>query len=120
MILKSQEAALASEKQTPEMPLPAYDDSAHTETEAPAYNDTPPDYALRSNFTIGKDVTPRPLVSTTQLQVHLDLLRAFKALKTRVEEDPSGLPENARLLTAEKRWVWFLELSVERYVYCNF
>jgi len=75
----------------------------------------PPDYALQSNFKIGKDLTPKPLVSAAQLQLHLDLLRAFKELRTRVETGDNGFPDVVQSLEPERRWLWFLELAAARF-----
>ena len=69
-----------------------------------------------SEFKIGARVTPSPLVSASQLKTHLNLLRAFKLLRTKVEEDPQDFPVNAVYLTPGERWTWFLESAVERYV----
>lgn len=74
-----------------------------------------PAYALQSDFKIGHRVVPSPLVSTSQLQTHLNLLRAFRDLKDRVEQHPHGLHQLAVSLDTEKRWVWFLQLAVERF-----
>lgn len=81
-----------------------------------AGNGAPLAYSLQSSFKIGHRVAPSPLVSTSQLQAHLNLLKAFKDLKDRVEQHPQGLPQLAISLDAEKRWVWFLQLAVERCV----
>lgn len=69
---------------------------------------------LQSSFKIGNRVAPGPLVLTEQLQAHLRLLKAFKDLKDRVQQRPQGLYQPALSLNAEKRWVWFLYLAVER------
>ena len=57
------------------------------------------------------------------IKAHLRLLRAFQALKWRVQ-DPDSYPEvasrippRARSLKADDRWVWFLQLAVERCAY---
>lgn len=73
--------------------------------------------SLKSNFKVGNQLTPSPLVSPTQLQAHLNLLRAFKELRIRVEQDAHNLPPAAASLDTEKRWIWFLELAVERCAY---
>ena len=56
-----------------------------------------------------------PLVSVQQLKAHLSLLRAFKGLRTAIEEgkDPR-IPEYARGIEAIPRWGWFVGLAVER------
>jgi hypothetical protein len=79
----------------------------------------PPVYALQSHFNIGDHVTPCPLVSANQLKTHLKLLKAFKDLRTQVEDNAFivGLPKSALGLEPHKRWVWFLELAVERCVF---
>lgn len=99
--------------------LPTNYEAMHKEAEAPQYIESavpeaPPAYALKSNFKIGYHTTPSPLVSPSQLQTHLNLLRAFKDLRTRIEQDTHNLPSAAASLDVEKRWVWFIELAVER------
>jgi hypothetical protein len=99
--------------------LPEYDDHfvpPTTPITPSAVAEFPPAYALQSNFSIGTRVTPAPLVSASQLKAHLKLLRAFKSLRVRVEQSPGDFAPDAAALTPEKRWTWFLELAVERYV----
>jgi len=88
-----------------------------TETVVPPYD--PPEYIAQSQFRIGKGVTTTPFVTPSQLKVHLGLLRAFRDLKLKVQDnsDPSNMfPPLAGALDPEARWVWFLELALERYV----
>lgn len=96
----------------PETSAPSYERTANSRI---SISDAPPDYALQSNFKIGKATTPKPLVAAAQLQLHLDLLRAFKELRTRVERDQNGFLDIVQALEPERRWVWFLELAVARY-----
>lgn len=99
-------------------PLPAKDqDTLHP---PPAYasatdNDTPPAYSPPSSYNIGGQTLSAPLVTVEQLKAHLSLLRAFKNLRTVIEEgkDPR-IPEYARGLESIPRWGWFVGLAVER------
>lgn len=88
-----------------------------TETAAPP--DNPPEYVSQSQFHVGKAVTSVPFVTPSQLKIHLGLLRAFRELKLKVQENPdvdNAFPPLARALDPEARWIWFLELALERYV----
>lgn len=78
-----------------------------------------PDYPSPVNFKIGSRQVTRALVTVRQLQVHLDVLRAFKNLRIKVEQGSNAFPQIANALNAEKRWRWFLELAVERFVSPN-
>jgi hypothetical protein len=74
----------------------------------------PPEYTLPETFTIGRNST-RHLVRPDQLSAHLQLLAAFNQLKLRVVASESliaGLEADS-----EKRWVWFVNLAVERSVH---
>ncbi|KAG2141382.1 uncharacterized protein EDB93DRAFT_1089431 [Suillus bovinus] len=71
----------------------------------------PPQYTLPTTFRIGQHIT-RHLICPDQLKAHLQLLAAFSHLKQRVvasESLTAGLE-----LDSEKRWVWFVNLAVER------
>ena len=86
-----------------------------TETAVPAGD--PPEYALQSQFRVGRAITPAPLLTPSQIRVHLGLLRAFRELKLKVQESSeivSAFPPLAGALDPEARWVWFLELALER------
>jgi hypothetical protein len=54
------------------------------------------------------------------IKAHLRLLRAFQALKWRVQnpdsypEVASRIPPTAKSLNPNDRWIWFLQLAVER------
>ena len=88
-------------------PLPPYTTLPHPEPE-------PPQYTLPETFTIGQHTT-RHLVRPDQLRAHLQLLAAFDHLKQRViasERLITGLENDS-----EKRWVWFVNLAVERSVH---
>lgn len=88
-----------------------------TETIVPPYD--PPEYISQSQFRVGKGVTTAPFVTPSQLKAHLGLLRAFRDLKLKVQDNsnPSNVfPPLAGALDPEARWVWFLELALERYV----
>ena len=88
--------------------LPAYSASADNQDQPPAY--TPP-----SSFSIGGQVLTTPLVTIEQLKAHLSLLRAFKQLRSVIDEgaDPR-IPEYARALDPIPRWGWFVNLAVDR------
>lgn len=99
--------------------LPVYDAK---ETQIPTTDtksEAPPAYVLQKNFQIGTHSTP-PLVTPNQLQTHLNLLKAFNDLRTKIEQGGEGLPSATASLDADKRWVWFLQLAVERYEYSYF
>ncbi|KIK41875.1 hypothetical protein CY34DRAFT_84653 [Suillus luteus UH-Slu-Lm8-n1] len=69
-------------------------------------------YTLPEKFNIGRFST-RHLVHPCQLKAHLQLLAAFSHLKRRVVASESiiaGLESDS-----EKRWVWFVNLAVERF-----
>jgi hypothetical protein len=96
---------------------PQYGDRSVPSTEATGQQAPPPTYALQSHFVIGGHVTPSPLVSAGQLKAHLMLLRAFKDLRTKIEEGGDDFAKDSAGLVPEKRWIWFLELAVERCVF---
>jgi hypothetical protein len=88
-------------------PLPPY-------TTLPQPEPEPPQYTLPETFTIGRHSTGH-LVRPDQLKAHLKLLAAFNDLKQRVvasESLTTGLEKDS-----EKRWVWFVNLAVERSVH---
>ncbi|KAG1797327.1 uncharacterized protein HD556DRAFT_1356096 [Suillus plorans] len=71
-----------------------------------------PQYTLPETFNIGRCSTQH-LVRPDQLKAHLQLLAAFSRLKQRVVANESltaGLESDS-----EKRWVWFVNLAVERF-----
>lgn len=75
-----------------------------------------------TTFTIGSRKVSRPLVSVEQLRSHLRLLGMFASMKQKVEDPDSDprvverIPPLAMALPPEKRWIWFLELAVDRCV----
>lgn len=80
--------------------------------------DDPPEYIPQSQFHVGKGIALAPFVTPSQLKVHLGLLRAFRELQLKVQENPdvaNVFPPLAGALDPEARWVWFLELALERY-----
>ena len=86
------------------------------ETAVPPYD--PPEYISQSQFRIGRAVTTAPFVTPSQLKIHLGLLRAFRDLKLKVQDNSdvgNAFPPLAGALDQEARWVWFLELALERY-----
>jgi len=97
--------------------LPAYsatDGGPNPGSSPPSYDDM--------TFTIGSRTVTPPLVSIGQLKSHLRLLGMFALMKRKIENpdsDPQlaeAIPLPAKALPPEERWVWFLELAVERYV----
>ena len=72
--------------------------------------------------TIGGQRVTRPLITIQQLKSHLRLLGMFALMKEKVEvpeTDPQlvqTIPPLANALSPGKRWIWFLELAVERFV----
>lgn len=87
------------------------------ETAVPPHN--PPEYTPQSQFHVGRAATLVPFVTPSQLKIHLGLLKAFRELKLKVQESSdiaNTFPPLAGALDAEARWVWFLELALERYV----
>ena len=85
-----------------EIPLRAYDILENTS---------------QSQFRVGRAVTTAPFVTPSQLRTHLGLLRAFNELKFKVQENSdtsNAFPPLAKALDPEARWVWFLELALER------
>ena len=94
--------------------------SAAMEPPPPSYasateNEKPPAYTAPSSYRIGGQMLTSPLVTVPQLKAHLSLLRAFKQLRTVIDEgkDPR-LPEFTRSMDALPRWAWFVGLAVER------
>ena len=82
----------------------------------------PPSYLGLTTFGVGKKLE-KPLVTIEQIKSHLKLLRAFKLFQEKVE-DPYSDPEVAdvvppigRSVGTKGRWLWFLEMAVERSVF---
>lgn len=74
-------------------------------------------YSGASSYRIGDKALKRSFVSISQIKAHLALLRAFKKLRTTVQESDAkslNLPPVVKELTEEKRWTWFVGLAVER------
>lgn len=105
-----------SEKDTP----PPY--SVNSPEAGPSVVDLPPRYTIPEHFTIGSQRT-RLLVRPQELKGHLSLLYEFHLLRERVEKgDVPHIPEAVRIMDPERRWAWFVNLAVERWVpvgYCN-
>lgn len=80
----------------------------------------PPRYLERIRFPVGGKTPKGPFVTISQLKAHLGLLRAFRELKNRVTDLETNrdtrdkLSLLARELEPQQRWVWFLELALER------
>lgn len=64
----------------------------------------------------------RQLVTLEDIETHLGLLRAFRLFKEKVENLYSDLemsqivPSIGREISVKGRWLWFLEMAVERSV----
>lgn len=116
-----------------QIPLPNRRQAASDETMEHELVDPSPAYTPASSARTLDDgrsmISQVPSISASftltpeHIKAHLRLLRAFQALKWRVQ-DPSSYPEvasrippRARSLSANDRWVWFLQLAVERYAY---
>jgi len=82
-------------------------------------------YYKQFRIPVGGKTPEDPFVTISQLKTHLGLLRAVKELKNRVtdleanQDVRNKLPPLAQELEPEKRWTWFLELALERYVLCS-
>ena len=96
------------------MLLPSNSDFSKDKSSPPPY--TPGDYgAGNSNFTytIGESKLTESLVPLEHLKVHLHLLRAFKNLRTQVD-NADNLPDGTGILGPSQRGAWFVTLAVER------
>lgn len=83
----------------------------------------PPNTKLQlSGFSVVAGRAKRQLVTVEEIKTHLRLLRAFRLFKEKVENlysDPevSGIvPSVGKVIGAKGRWLWFLEMAVERSV----
>jgi hypothetical protein len=90
-----------------------------TDSGLPSYSvlaTEPPPYTFPTSFTIGTKTTVGPLVTPDQLKGHLNLLRAFAALRERVEKSNDGLGSSlsANDTPGECKWARFVALAVER------
>ncbi|KAH0835043.1 hypothetical protein J3R83DRAFT_10780 [Lanmaoa asiatica] len=85
----------------------------------PPYTDaqaSPPQYTLPETFTIGHRSVGL-LVQPQQLKGHLSMLRAFHNLRVIVESDNvPRFPTDVRAMEPERRWGWFVNIAVERFV----
>ncbi|KAH6879930.1 hypothetical protein BKA70DRAFT_1447632 [Coprinopsis sp. MPI-PUGE-AT-0042] len=70
-------------------------------------------HAAPVSFSIGGQRTDGPLVTIPRIKGHLALLNAFSELKQEVMECMDEVPQMP--VDAEKRWAWFVNLSVERF-----
>ena len=92
-------------------PSPAY---TPTLTAEPSIED---DLSATSSIT---SAYPGISLTSEHIKAHLRLLRAIQGLKWRVQnpesypEVASKIPPGARSLKQKDRWVWFLQLAVER------
>lgn len=83
-------------------------------------NGLPDTYAFPSTFSIGNKQTLAPLVTPEQIKGHLGLLRLFQCLRETIEAgEDDRLPDWSIQMEPERRWAWFVALSVERQVISN-
>ena len=92
----------------------------------PAYS-----YHEPSTYAIGLNKNIPSLVSIDQLKTHLALLRAFRELRSRVEntvigdeandtgivfegDEADGTEATVRKMSSDARWAWIVGLAVER------
>ena len=76
----------------------------------------PPAYTFPQTFVIGTKKTTGPLVTTSQLQGHLGLLRLFWELRQKVESNEDDrIPAFAKAMEPELRWAWFVALATDRF-----
>jgi hypothetical protein len=76
--------------------------------------DQGPQTTFPTTFRVGRKQTNGPFVTISQIKGHLALLNAFVKLKQTVmecQDTNSHMPSNA-----ERRWIWFVNLSTERQV----
>lgn len=85
----------------------------------PSYTDaqaSPPRYTLPETFDIGQRSVGL-LIQPQQLRGHLSMLHAFHNLRVIVESnDAPQFPSDVRAMEPEKRWGWFVNIAVERFV----
>ena len=83
----------------------------------------PPSYLDSNVFGSVTKRVKRPLVTFERLKTHLRLMRAFRLFRERVEDpysDPAladVVPPVGKAIGAKGRWLWFLEMAVERFVW---
>jgi hypothetical protein len=101
----------------------------------PSSNVSPPSYVSSSNISSSTDLElsafkvvtnniKRQLVTLEDIKTHLRLLRAFRLFKEKVE-DLYSYPEVGRVvlstierhISPKERWLWFLQMAVERSVF---
>ena len=86
---------------------------------------SPPYYLEQIRIPVGGRIPKKPFVAISQLKAHLGLLRGFRELKNRVTDLQANqgvrdkLPLLARELGPQQRWIWFLELALERCILRN-
>ena len=89
------------------------------------HSSPPPYYLEQFRFPMGGKIPQGPFVTISQLKAHLGLLRAFRELENRVTDLEANrdvrdkLPPLGQKLGSQQRWVWFLELALERQVFCG-
>jgi len=95
-------------------PPPPYSEvPAHSPEQPLASSSRPRDSPL--TFHVGLRELHDPLVQTKHLELHLFFLGALHDLRTSVENKGSWPPLIAEL-DGEHRWLWFVNLAVERRV----
>ncbi|KAI0339604.1 hypothetical protein BDW22DRAFT_1335746 [Trametopsis cervina] len=82
-----------------------------------ATEEPPPDYTPPSLYRVGGKVVTEPFTDVEQLKAHLALLRAFKTLRTAVEDDAERkLPQQIQdLQQPALRWSSVVALAAERF-----
>ena len=107
-------------------PLPSSHPSPASNVSLPSTgsssNAVPPTFLDKSVFGSVAKRVKRPLVAVERVKTHLRLMRAFKRFRERVEDpysDPAAadvVPPVGRSIGTKGRWLWFLEMAVERFV----
>lgn len=78
---------------------------------------SPEVHGSSTTYQIGNRHFYVPLVNVTELKAHLSLLHAFKEIRQRLAETPdSVLPKEVAAKGIEDRWMYMVDLAVERCV----
>ncbi|KAI0792057.1 hypothetical protein C8Q75DRAFT_805098 [Abortiporus biennis] len=105
------------EKELPDPP-PPYSISSTPKSPVRSSKEKRQQQPRPSSYPIGNHALSQPLVQINELKGHLSLLKAFKSLRTAVEEAALDLlPKVVQQLRLDKerRWAWFVSLAVERF-----
>ena len=101
-------------KPPPDYSTPSLKLTLKASAQSPRRADPPPAYAPPSAYTVGAQKLTAPLVHVHQLKAHLALLRAFKSLRLRVEDENNSEWPGPKLGSAAQRWAYFVGVAVER------